>query len=269
MYKVNVSDLRICQKCPRLFVYYLKGKGKAKIWRIGLSGSGHFPGGLFHDKIAYVFHEQMASTKITPMKKDMISAVQNALNGPALEKSLSEILEQYLFIQLIEKQGMQLKAIQIESLLTGFTLWRKHVVKLITAAIHHIKNEPSIQLWTQIFLPPEKLLSATYQINPTMALQVSGKYDALMVDIETKEIVITEFKGLSFGNEDDDFMQLVLYSWLIKTSTGLSPRGILFYLEEQNPAVYYQAKQISDAMQHLLGPLFHQAFLILSALDKK
>ncbi|KPA08820.1 cell division protein FtsK [Candidatus Magnetomorum sp. HK-1] len=267
MYKVNVTDLRICQKCPRLFAYHLQGK--TGIWRIGLSGSGNFPGRLFHDKIANVFHEQMASKKITPMKNEMLAAVHSCSDDQSLEKSLSEILERYLFVQLMEKQGIHLKSFQIESLLRGFSLWRKHVVQLIKTAIQHIKNEPSMQIWTQIFLPPEKLLSATYGINSNVELKVNGKYDALMVDIEKKEIVITEFKGLNFGNEDDDFLQLVLYCWLIKESTGLSPRGVLFYLEEEQPAVYYQAKEITDAMNHLLAPLFKEAFLILSAYEKK
>jgi len=266
MYQVNVSELRICQKCPRLFAYHLKGK--KEIWRIGLSGSGNFPGRLFHDKIASVFHKQMGSKKKTPMKSEILAAVNSCSNDSSLEKTISEILERYLFINLMKKHAMKMKSFQIESLLKGFTLWRKHVVHLIITAIQQIKKEPS-QVWTQIFLPPEKLLSTIYRINSKMELKVNGKYDALMFDIEKKEIVVTEFKGLNFGNEDDDFLQLVLYCWLIKESTGLSPRGILFYLEEKQPAVYYQAKEIADAMHHLLSPLFKEAFLILSANEKE
>ncbi|MBQ7262618.1 MAG: hypothetical protein IJR14_02745 [Synergistaceae bacterium] len=53
-HRIYVSDLALCQRCPRLLAYE-RHEGAKHARRIGIEGSGEAYGSLFHGRISKAF----------------------------------------------------------------------------------------------------------------------------------------------------------------------------------------------------------------------
>ncbi|MDM8550103.1 DNA translocase FtsK [Desulfobacterales bacterium HSG2] len=262
MHKANVSEIHLCQRCPRLLAYQLCGHKNA--WRIGLAGTGTMPGKLFHDHIAAPFYKAMASE--SDIRKHLTLLMKSGKN---LELGLLALIEKHLFLPVMEQHSKKLGEVQIMQLGHGVELWNRFQAQFLDKILQHQKNETDALL-ARTFHNPEELIIGIYDLGNDRKFQISGRYDALLFDVTGGEAVVMEFKGRKAGGRvDEDFLQLVLYCWLLRNKTGISPRGAVFYLEEDDePEVFYSAEDISNAMQNLSN-LFQQVIDVQDAVQEK
>ncbi|MDM8522669.1 DNA translocase FtsK [Desulfococcaceae bacterium HSG8] len=260
MHKANVSEIHLCQRCPRLLAYQLCGHKNA--WRIGLTGTGTMPGKLFHDHIAAPFYKAMASE--SDIREGLTLLIGSGKN---LELGLLALIEKHLFLPVMEQHCKKLGEVQIMQLGHGVELWNRFQAQFLDKILQHQKNDINALL-AKTFHNPEELITGIYNLGNDRKLQVSGRYDALLFDVTGSEAVVMEFKGRKAGRADEDFLQLVLYCWLLKTETGISPRGAVFYLEENEPEVLYSAEDITNTMQNLSN-LFQQVIDVQDAVKEK
>ncbi|MBW2148892.1 MAG: PD-(D/E)XK nuclease family protein [Deltaproteobacteria bacterium] len=263
MHKANVSQIHLLQRCPRLLAYQLRGRRNA--WKIGLAGTGVLPGTLFHDQIAAPFHKMMASGS-SPAVRQRLKAL---LIGPGenLEMGLLALLEEHFFLPVIKRQSKKLSADQVMQLGRALELWNRHLAQFIRKALLEQRGDIDT-LPAKTFHNPEELIKSVYDLGDGETFRVIGKYDALLFDAASGEAVVMEFKGRKAGYAEEDFLQIVLYCWLIKTKTGITPRGVIFYLEEEEPEVRYSSEDITCAMQNL-PDLFRRVIDVMEAVSKK
>lgn len=262
MHRTNVSSIHLCQRCPRLLGYQLSGY--KNVWKIGLVGL-NMPGKIFHEHIAAPFHKAMASGPKTPIYQ----TVKSLLDKPQekLEIGLLVLLEEHFFLPTIQRYGKTLRSDQILQLGRGLELWSRYLSQFLSKICQDRHHDPETLL-TQSFYKPETLLKGTYILEDGRKLQIAGKYDALLFDSVAGEAIVIEFKGLKAGHLDEDFLQLVLYCWLIKAATDVTPCGVIFYLEEEEPEVLYSAEDLQQAMQNLSNLLW-QVVDVIEVAQKK
>ena len=263
MYKASVSQIHLLLRCPRLFAYQLKGRRNP--WKVGLKGSGDMPGKLFHDHVALPFHRSMASASYSPARQ----ALDGLLAGPVehIEPGILAVLREYFFIPLLMRQGVRLEGARAMQLARGVELWGKHLAKFLGSIARRSEGDAQ-SLPAKIFHNPEKTLQAVFHLESGTDLQVTGKYDALLFDPVGREAVVVEFKGRKAGCVEEDFLQVVLYCLLIREASGVIPRGVVFYLEEDEPAVSYSPEDIERAM-HNIPHLFEHVAQTMEAVSSR
>ena len=72
------------------------------------------------------------------------------------------------------------------------------------------------------------------------------------MDTEARDVVIVEFKGLKAANPDEDLIQVGLYAMLLKRAIGLTPQGMVLYLEEEDPLATYSSEILERLEPNLL-----------------
>jgi S-DNA-T family DNA segregation ATPase FtsK/SpoIIIE len=169
---------------------------------------------------------------------------------------LLAILEEHFFLPVMKRQSKKLSTDQMIQLGHGLELWNRHLAQFLGKALGGQKREIETLL-AEIFHNPEERIQTVCDLKDGGEFRVTGKYDALLFDPSAGEAVVMEFKGHKAGCVEEDFLQIVLYCWLVKTATGITPRGTVFYLEEDEPEVHYSAEDINRAMQNL-SELFRQ-----------
>ncbi len=247
MYRSNVSEIHLCQRCPRLLAYQRRGRRAA--WKVGLTGSGSMPGRFFHDHIAAPFHKVMASGS----KATLTGGMEALLTGlpERLEIGLLALLEKYAFSPAMKRHGRKLSDEQGLRLAGGLERWSRFLARFLSDAFRRRGGSVGSFL-AEVFHHPEERLEAVYDLGEnTGKVLVAGQYDAALFDGAAGEAVIVEFKGRKAGYVDEDFLQVVLYCWLIREATGATPRGIIFYLEEEESEVLFSAEHVEQDMANL------------------
>lgn len=242
MHKVSVSSLHLCHRCPRLLAY--ESRGAREAWRVGLSGSGTLPGSLFHDAIAAPFHQAMASGN-GPLFYQLVTLVSGPLGR--LEPGLQGAVESRFFLPVMARHAQALTEEQITQLKSGCERWVRQLAGFVGQAVSHGQGTPET-LVRAVFHPPEARLRTTVVLSSNANVQVTGQYDALLLDLAGGEAVLFEFKGRKASQADEDFVQLALYAWLLKEATGITARGVVLYLEEDPPEVAYSAADLASAV---------------------
>ena len=101
MHRANVSEIHLCQRCPRLLAYQTRGWKDA--WKTGLPGDGDLPGKLFHEQIAAPFYKVMADAA-NPLPRQQLRAIVRR-SGKSLELELLSLVEKHFFLPLMARKG--------------------------------------------------------------------------------------------------------------------------------------------------------------------
>jgi S-DNA-T family DNA segregation ATPase FtsK/SpoIIIE len=256
MPNLNVSEIHLCQRCPRLLAYHLAGK--KQVWRIGLMASETFPGKFFHDKIVLQLHKKLTSpnSRLFKALDRLCKSPENNFNARFLET-----LESHFFINFLNRHGHKLETSNLLQTGKAFEKWSLFLSEFIRPIIENMGNQFVL---TEIFHPPEKLISQTYQSHSGKKLTVNGRYDAILFDTYQKEVVILECKGRDMDRPDEDMTQVALYAWLISQQTGITPRAIILYLTGEQDR-YLISKDKMSALVQQLPNLFDHVIQIIDA----
>ncbi len=249
MIKANVTECHLCRRCPRLLAYYLTGKRAA--WTVGLKSGGHFPGVDFHNQIAKPFYAAMASPKSNPLKSDLITLLSKPPEDPA--SGIHGLLQEHVLGPYLKRKAHKMTYEAVLSLGRGVELWAGRIADFLSG---QTVDDPTRlgELIAQMFCDPERPMTAATRLPDGREFQLSGKFDSLMVDQSRHEVVLIEFKGLKPYFHDEELVQIGLYGWLIRQTTGIQPRGVVLYLDEDEPEVAYSADELermSAGLEHL------------------
>ncbi|MCR5346170.1 MAG: PD-(D/E)XK nuclease family protein [Fretibacterium sp.] len=258
-YAVTVSDLALCQRCPRLLAYHIH-KGEESAWRIGIEGSGQAYGSFFHKHIAQAFFEA-ASAPGNPLRSKIVEALRGGHDGAeSLSRNLEWVVRDYFFAPFLKKYTVRCgNAERIMAMAAGTNLWVRAMAAFLSA-IPSLCNDPEKNL-SRIFFKPEQKLQATCQ-SQRGTLQVGGCYDALLFNPDQAEATIFEFKSYRRSDLTGPLSQALIYAWLVREATGILPAIQVIYLEEGESDTLS-----ADSVQGLMASLpalFDTAMDILS-----
>jgi S-DNA-T family DNA segregation ATPase FtsK/SpoIIIE len=225
------------------------------------------PGAFFHDRIAAPFYKAVASGGNTKIFRELVSTL-NKSAGEDRQKHLLAFLEKYFFIPTLKKHAKYLESVRIISLGRGFEVWNRFLADFFNRFDPTKQKEGWKLLLKNLVHDPETLISIKCKLDKKNMFQVTGRYDALMLDLDQGEAVLVEFKGRKAGVPNEDFLQVALYAWIFKQKTGISPVARVIYLEENEPEVCYGSKILAKAEPYLPG-LFRRAASIIEAVPRK
>jgi DNA segregation ATPase FtsK/SpoIIIE, S-DNA-T family len=264
MLSVSVSEIHLCHRCPRLLAYQLHGNKKA--WKVGLSGTREMPGTFFHGRIAAPFYKTVASGGNTRIFRELVATL-NIKPDKDRQKHLLAFLEKYFFIPPVTKHAKCFESIKIISLGKGLEIWNRFLTNFFNQFDPAKEKEGWKSLLKKLIHDPETLIDVRYNLDEQTLLQVTGRYDALMLNSEKGEAVLVEFKGRKEGVPDEDFLQVALYAWIFKQKTGISPVACVIYLEEESE-IYYDANALAK-VDLFLPSLLGQVASIIQAVPQK
>jgi S-DNA-T family DNA segregation ATPase FtsK/SpoIIIE len=256
MPNLNVSEIHLSQRCPRLLAYHLAGE--KQVWRIGLVASESFPGKFFHDKIVRRLHH-----KLTDTHSKLFKAVKGICHSPRdqFHSLFLETLENHFFLDFLSKQGQQLETHNLLQIGKAFEQWCLFLSEILLPIIQNMGNQFSL---SEIFYPPEQLLSQIYQSSSGETLTVNGQYDAILFDPHEKSAIILECKGRDMDRPDEDMTQVALYAWLISQQTGIMPRAVILYLTGETDR-YLISKEEMTSLVNQMPHLFDHVIQIILA----
>lgn len=260
MIELNVTELHICQKCPRLLAYSIH-KNEKQVWKIGLQGNYAFPGTKFH-RIAQQFHMD-ASGRGDPRKKEALIYSLSGIQSDLKENFLGFLRINY-FIPFLNEQSSDLTEDQLTSIAYGVEKWGNYLLNFLTP--HLIRNNDVQDVVYSIFHRAEVLLSYQYLYTDGKVIKIRGKPDALLFDPETKEAVILEFKGRKISEITEEIAQTSLYAWLVQQEIGITPRIEILYLDEDDPLVKISSNEVNHTIGNLIF-LFESARKVWSLLS--
>ncbi|HOJ96757.1 MAG TPA: PD-(D/E)XK nuclease family protein, partial [Methanospirillum sp.] len=249
MQRLSVSELHLCQHCPRLFGYSCKGYKHA--WKVGHKGSETLPGKRFHTLADHIFR-YIANDDASQR------AFLNALTSPDpdITGSIREYIKNEFFIPYLAKHAPQLSFEQIEAFAGACDSWILYLSQFISP--DGTPPEDPKALIATIFHSSEYTMSSDFVCDEGEVVRISGRPDALLFDPRTKEPVVLEYKGRKESDPAQDLAQTSLYAWLVSQSIGITPRVDMLYLEEPSPLVRYDPSVI----QTLIGN--HASLITLS-----
>lgn len=241
MLKCTVTDLHLCQHCPRLFAYsWVKKKNAAFI---GHRGTGNLPGTLFHT-FAHMVLQDISSKGAG--RQALVHALSQ--NPHAISFHIHETIKEEYLIPFLAEHGSTLTIEKIEAFATACERWIKYLEKFINP---HISSFQDLDiLFESIFHNTEYLMTSSYVFDDGESMSISGKPDALIFDPKTKEPVVLEYKGRKESDAMQDLAQTSLYAWLVRQSIGIIPRVDILYLEENMPLVRYPLPAIENLIEN-------------------
>jgi len=260
MPSLNVSEIHLCQRCSRLFAYHLAGK--KQVWRFGLVGSESFPGKFFHDKIVGQLHKKLSSPN-----SRLFNAVNRICHSPgdSFHSLFLETVEKHFFLNFLNKHSQKLETANLLQIGKAFEKWCAFLSEFICQIA---QKKGDTFLLSEIFYPPEQLISQTYESHSEINLTVNGRYDAIMFDTQKKEIVILECKGRDMDRPDEDMTQVALYAWLISNQTGIIPRAVILYLTGEQERYLISKDKMKSLIQQMPN-LFDHVLQIIEANTNK
>lgn len=246
--RASVTEIHLCHRCPRLLAYRRIGQRGA--WRVGLKGDGSFPGTIFHNRIARRFHQELAGGKPTPLVKAVAGLLTRR---PAdFDERLQAILKEHVLDPVLADIGRSLSSDQVMALASGVIHWSRYLSGFLSK--RHFRDPRRIQArLPELFAQPEQRMRSAFRIDEETAIEVSGAFDTLLIDRSANEAVVVELKGYRPSHEDEDFIQVALYGWLIRRETGVTPRCVVLYLEDPDPVADYPARRFDGIEPHLSG----------------
>jgi S-DNA-T family DNA segregation ATPase FtsK/SpoIIIE len=256
MPSLNVSEIHLCQRCSRLLAYHLAGK--KQVWRIGLVASESFPSKFFHDKIVRQLHKKLSSPH-----SHLFKAVVRICKSPKdnFHSRFLETLENYFFLSFLNKHSQELETSNLLQTGKAFEKWCAFLSEFLCQIVQKMGDN---FLLSEIFYPPEKLISQTYESSSEKKLTVNGRYDAILFDTQEKEIVILECKGRDMDRADEDMTQVALYAWLISQQTGIIPRAVILYLTGEQERYHVSKDEMKSLIQQMPN-LFDHVIQIIEA----
>jgi S-DNA-T family DNA segregation ATPase FtsK/SpoIIIE len=256
MPNLNVSEIHLCQRCPRLLAYHLAGK--KQVWRIGLVASETFPGKFFHDKIVLQLHKKLSSpnTRLFKAVNGICQTMEDNFHSRFLET-----METHFFLNFLNTHSQQLETANLLQIGKAFEKWCAFLSEFLQPIILKLGTQFSL---SEIFYPPEQLISQTYTSHSGKQLTVNGRYDAILFDSIKKKLVILECKGRDMDRPDEDMTQVALYAWLISNKTGIMPQAVILYLTGDKDRYLISKDQMQTLVQQLPS-LFDHVIQIVDA----
>lgn len=253
--QATVSELHLCRRCPRLLAFSRAGKKKTA-WKVGLAG-GSFCGKVFHDQIVAPFFRD-ASGEGTPEKRREILDLFRRSTGDAaaLKRELTRFSDRNYYTPLLAERSRDFDNAQIEALYRYMDRWIGFLVDFFQGGPDHAEDPD--EFVRQAFMPTERLMESSWRTDAGDALTIRGRFDSLLMDCRTGEILLSEFKCRKEGDPTEELAQLALYAWLIRQETGIMPRGAVVYFDEEIPTVIFSKQEIDQAVR-LLPFLFETA----------
>ena len=238
----TVSDLALCQRCPALFAYKIHMRKKSA-WRVGIHGGGEAYGSIFHREISEKFFNA-ASDSRSPLHKKILSAASGGAD------SLEECVRENFFAPFVEKRSERLSSGQILSMAQAVRVWVRRMAAFLEDC------EP-------VFLKPEGKLQGCYRSEEHEAeLIINGRYDAMIFNPGRHEVRLFEFKGFKKSDVVVPLSQSLIYSWLVKKSSGIIPSIEIIYLDEEEPEIF-EARVVREMIISGLPGLFGTALDII------
>ena len=238
----TVSDLALCQRCPALFAYKIHMRKKSA-WRVGIHGGGEAYGSIFHREISEKFFNA-ASDSRSPLHKKILSAASGGAD------SLEECVRENFFAPFVEKRSERLSSGQILSMAQAVRVWVRRMAAFLEDC------EP-------VFLKPEGRLQGCYRSEEHEAeLIINGRYDAMIFNPGRHEVRLFEFKGFKKSDVVVPLSQSLIYSWLVKKSSGIIPSIEIIYLDEEEPEIF-EARVVREMIISGLPGLFGTALDII------
>ncbi|MBF0530594.1 MAG: PD-(D/E)XK nuclease family protein [Deltaproteobacteria bacterium] len=250
MNKTNVTEIHLCHRCPRLLGYQLAGRKNA--WKVGLKGLGHFPSTIFHDRIARVFVEKIISSQDSTLRKHLATAMKKGSED--LPETIYALVDQYVLEPFLMENASKMPDVCILALAKGVKAWCRYLAQFLITREIDDKTRASSRI-AEIFSVPEANLEQGLKLENGLSIKVRGRLDTVLFDPADKEAVIIEFKGYKPEHDDEDFIQLALYAWLFREHTGVSPKGVVLYLDEERPEAAYSSmdlEQVEDNLKILI-----------------
>ncbi len=241
----TVTEIHLCARCPRLLAYLRAGE--KNVWKIGLKGSGNFPGSFFHDKIAKPFHRALSGKRPSALKTGMNELL--AASSDSLAETIHKLLKNHILDPALDRHASRLNTDQIMTLAEGVARWAKYLALFLEKWVGD-QNGEKIDV-SEIVRDPERKLEHAFSLPCGRTLLVSGIFDALMVDGRTGRAMVVEFKGFEPANEDEDFLQAAMYGLLIEKETGIVPSCAVLYMEDEQPEAFYSEEVVRDARKNL------------------
>lgn len=247
MRHISVSDLHICQRCPRLMAYSYLPIGKNSAWRVGLSGSGNIPGSVFHE-IAKKFHKDASGHGDNTKRLALIGALSST--SGELEARVLEFFRIHYFIPFMDEENSKdLTETQTAAIAMGMERWGKYLAGFLVPFIK--TGEPVENIVNSVFHKAEVLLKTTHRYPDKEKLEIRGRPDAILFDHINKDVIILDFKCRTASDISEDFAQTLLYAWLLKSEWGIAPRTEVLYLEEESFVARYSSLEVDKAMANL------------------
>ena len=238
----TVSDLALCQRCPALFAYKVH-MHKRSAWRVGIHGGGEAYGSIFHREISEKFFNA-ASDSRSPLHKKILSAASEGAD------SLEECVRENFFAPFVERRAERLSSGQILSMAQAVRVWVRRMAAFLEDC------EP-------VFLKPEGRLQGCYRSEEHEAeLIINGRYDAMIFNPGRHEVRLFEFKGFKKSDVVVPLSQSLIYSWLVKKSSGIIPSIEIIYLDEEEPEIF-ETRVVREMIISGLPGLFGTALDII------
>ncbi|MDR2528239.1 MAG: PD-(D/E)XK nuclease family protein [Synergistaceae bacterium] len=244
--KTTATALHICQRCPRLMAYQVKGEKGA--WQVGLAGAGVPYGKLFHEYIAGKFHFEAADGSNRAALDETLQS-----GGAELETRIGALIRERYFVPFLAEKSRKLKCGQLTAMARAAAFWVKCLADFLLD-IPSLLSEPEKTL-SAVFHQPEKTLYAVHTFSDGVVLEVQGRYDGLLFNPDKTEAALFEFKGFKSSDVTVELSQTLVYAWLIFKKTGIVPSVRLIYLEDDAPLFYSAAdvKNMFDNLPALFG----------------
>ena len=240
MHSLTVTNLHLCQHCPRLFAYSLEGKKYA--WMVGNNGTGKLKGRLFHE---------FAKNTLSDLRNNLRANLEliNALNQDktTCKGYFNEVIKNQFLIPFFTNNLNSLSPDNMTAFAKATDIWISYLFDYIGP---NLQSYPPEVLMDMIFHNVEIQISSEYIFPDDFCLKIVGKPDSLLFDPISKEAVVVEYKGRKESDAIQDLAQTSLYAWLVKQSTGICPRVEILYLEEDVPLVRYTADSIEQMVNN-------------------
>ena len=237
-----------------MLLAYAIHRGEKGAWRVGINGSGHYYGSMFHKNIAQVFFDG-ASDPASPLHGKIARSLSDW-------DSLESMIREEIFFPFLDGHAEECSSGQIMAMARGVTVLSRAMSEFLRGVPSLIRS-PGENM-KAVFLPPEQKLKASYFFGGGRLI-VSGRYDALLFNPDRAEARLFEFKGYTKSDVTVPLSQSLIYSWLVWKNTGIIPSVEIIYLDddERDPEIF-EASCVKDMIFSGLPGLFRAAFGVIS-----
>ena len=246
---VTVSDIALCQRCPALLAYKLHRREKTA-WSVGIKGKDYY-GSIFHKNISQAFFEA-AYNEFNPIHREII----NSFGSP---EKLESLVREKFFMPFAALNSENFTSGQLLAMASGVKVW----VKAMSEFFREIKSPD------KVFIKPEQNLQSIYNMEEG-SLTITGRYDALLFNPDKAEARLFEFKAYNKSDITVPLAQSLVYAWLIKQKTGITPSIEIIYLDEDSkePDIF-DSSSVAAMIKSNLPDLFLTVWQVISLKCKK
>lgn len=238
MQSLTVTNLHLCQHCPRLLAYSLEGEKFA--WMVGNRGTGKLKGTLFHEFAKNTLNDIRNNFNTNTELKHALNQKKNTCKN-----YFDEVIKNQYLIPFFTQNLNSLSPDNMTAFACATEIWSSYLLNYIEPNLESCSPEV---LMDMIFHNAEVQITSEYEFLDGFCIKIVGKPDSLLFDPVSKEAVVVEYKGRKESDATQDLAQTSLYAWLVKQSTGICPRVEILYLEEEEPLVTYSVDSIEQVI---------------------